>query len=254
MKRMIRPSALVISLSTALSRSSNSPRNLVPATSAPRSSAISRRFCRDSGTSPETIRCASPSTMAVLPTPGSPIKHGLFLVRRERTCTTRRISESRPITGSILPLRRLDQVPSVSLKRLILVFRRLIGHPLSPAYLLQGLQHLLLADAERTKQRLSASLALVSPKSRCSTETYWSFIRSASACAASKTWLSSGLIVSSPPDVLGKTFRPSSAALNLVRIHTELREQRANDLLLRIQKRNQQVHRLDARMPALLSQ
>ena len=71
MKRMIRPSDWVTSLRTALSRSSNSPRNLVPATSAPMSSAITRRFCRLSGTSPETMRWASPSTMAVLPTAAS---------------------------------------------------------------------------------------------------------------------------------------------------------------------------------------
>jgi hypothetical protein len=36
---------------------------------------------------------------------GSPISTGLFLVRRDSTCTTRRISASRPITGSILPSR-----------------------------------------------------------------------------------------------------------------------------------------------------
>ena len=35
-----------------------------------------------SGTSPRTMRWARPSTMAVLPTPGSPISTGLFLVRR----------------------------------------------------------------------------------------------------------------------------------------------------------------------------
>ena len=93
------------SLRTALSRSSNSPRNLVPATSAPMSSAMTLRFWRLSGTSPETIRWARPSTIAVLPTPGSPIRTGLFLVRRLRTWTTRRISASRPMTGSILPLR-----------------------------------------------------------------------------------------------------------------------------------------------------
>ncbi len=40
MKRMIRPSAAVTSFRTALSRSSNSPRNLVPATKAPMSRAI----------------------------------------------------------------------------------------------------------------------------------------------------------------------------------------------------------------------
>jgi hypothetical protein len=42
--------------------------------------------------------------MAVLPTPGSPIRTGLFFVRRESTCMTRRTSSSRPITGSSLPL------------------------------------------------------------------------------------------------------------------------------------------------------
>ena len=49
------------------------------------------------------MRWARPSTIAVLPTPGSPISTGLFLVRRERTWITRRISSSRPITGSSLP-------------------------------------------------------------------------------------------------------------------------------------------------------
>ena len=40
---------------------------------------------RDSGTSPLTMRCARPSTIAVLPTPGSPISTGLFFVRRAST-------------------------------------------------------------------------------------------------------------------------------------------------------------------------
>ena len=43
--------------------------------------------------------------MAVLPTPGSPISAGLFLVRRDRIWMTRSISFSRPMTGSILPAR-----------------------------------------------------------------------------------------------------------------------------------------------------
>ena len=38
--------------------------------------------------------------MAVLPTPGSPMSTGLFLVRRDRTCMTRSISRARPMTGS----------------------------------------------------------------------------------------------------------------------------------------------------------
>ena len=102
MNRMIWPSASWTSLSTALSRSSNSPRYFEPATRAPTSSAITRRSRSDSGTSPATIRCARPSTIAVLPTPGSPISTGLFFVRRESTWITRRISSSRPITGSSL--------------------------------------------------------------------------------------------------------------------------------------------------------
>ena len=64
-----------------------------------------RLFFRPSGTSPLTMRCARPSTIAVLPTPGSPISTGLFLVRRCRTWIVRRISSSRPITGSSLPAR-----------------------------------------------------------------------------------------------------------------------------------------------------
>ncbi len=93
---------LSTSLSTALRRSSNSPRNFAPATRDARSSATMRLSFSDSGTSPATTRRAMPSTMAVLPTPGSPMSTGLFFVRRESTCITRRISSSRPITGSSL--------------------------------------------------------------------------------------------------------------------------------------------------------
>ena len=105
MKVTISPSESAISLSTAFRRSSNSPRYLAPATRAPMSRATTRLFLRPSGTSPDTMRWASPSAMAVLPTPGSPMRTGLFLVRRLSTWITRRISSSRPITGSSLPRR-----------------------------------------------------------------------------------------------------------------------------------------------------
>ena len=111
MNRTIWPSEAVISLSTALRRSSNSPRYFAPASSAPRSSAKMRLLFRPSGTSPRTMRCARPSTIAVFPTPGSPMSTGLFLVRRESTWMTRRISSSRPITGSSL-FRRARSVRS----------------------------------------------------------------------------------------------------------------------------------------------
>ena len=104
-KRMIcTPSSPDFSTSprTALTRSSYSPLYFAPAISAPMSR-VSSLLSKLAGTSRSTIRCARPSTIAVLPTPGSPMSTGLPLVRRERTRMTRRISLSRPTTGSILP-------------------------------------------------------------------------------------------------------------------------------------------------------
>ncbi len=105
MKTIVWPSSAAMSFSTAFRRSSNSPRYLVPASSAAMSSDSTRLLFSVSGTSPLTMRCARPSTIAVLPTPGSPISTGLFLVRRCRIWMVRRISSSRPITGSSLPSR-----------------------------------------------------------------------------------------------------------------------------------------------------
>ena len=98
--RMILPSDLRTCSRTAFSRSSNSPRYLAPAIRAPMSREKMVRSFRPSGTSPRTIRWASPSAMAVLPTPGSPISTGLFFVLRDRMRMTFRISLSRPMTGS----------------------------------------------------------------------------------------------------------------------------------------------------------
>ena len=134
MNRTICPSEAWISFSTAFSRSSNSPRYFEPANSAPMSSAITRRSRRLSGMSPATIRCARPSTIAVFPTPGSPIRTGLFLVRRDRTWITRRTSSSRPMTGSSLPLLGLGgQISPVLLERLHRVLRGRRGDPVRAA-------------------------------------------------------------------------------------------------------------------------
>ncbi len=102
-KRTMRPSERVTSFITDFKRSSNSPLYFAPATSAPMSSEYTSLSLRFSGTSPRIILSASPSTIAVLPVPGSPISIGLFLVRRESICSTLLISSSRPITGSSLP-------------------------------------------------------------------------------------------------------------------------------------------------------
>ena len=87
------------------SLSSNSPRYLVPATTAASSMVTTLLPRRISGTLFSTIRWANPSAMAVLPTPGSPMRQGLFLVRRLKTWITRSISLSRPMTGSSFPSR-----------------------------------------------------------------------------------------------------------------------------------------------------
>ena len=102
MKRMIESSCSIVSR-MRLIRSSNSPRYLVPATMLAKSREKMRLSSRLSGTLPVMMRWARPSAMAVLPTPGAPMRTGLFLVRRLRIWMTRLISFSLPMTGSIFP-------------------------------------------------------------------------------------------------------------------------------------------------------
>ena len=84
-------------------RSSNWPRYLVPATTEAISSVTTRLLNKMRDTFFSTIRSANPSTMADLPTPGSPISTGLFFLRRLSIWATRSISFSRPTTGSNFP-------------------------------------------------------------------------------------------------------------------------------------------------------
>ena len=97
---MIFPSLFFTSCNTAFNLSSNSPLYFAPATSSPISSENIVQSFNPSGTSPLTILNANPSAIAVLPTPGSPIKHGLFLVFLDKILITFLISLSLPITGS----------------------------------------------------------------------------------------------------------------------------------------------------------
>ena len=84
-------------------RSSNCPRYFVPATIDVKSKRTIRLSFRLRGHSPLKIFMARPSTIAVLPQPGSPMMMGLFFFLRERICAIRLISISLPITGSNLP-------------------------------------------------------------------------------------------------------------------------------------------------------
>ena len=105
MNRMIGLGLDCTSSMTWRRRCSNSPFMLAPACSRPRSSDSSETSFSCGGTSPRASRCAKPSTTAVLPTPASPVRMGLFWRRRIRMSTICRISSSRPFTGSILPSR-----------------------------------------------------------------------------------------------------------------------------------------------------
>ena len=98
MKRITLP-APSASSSTFRSRSSNSPRYLVPATRELADSSIKRLPRSSGGTFPSTIRWARPPTMVVFPTPESPIKIGLLRSLSINVCINRRISLSRPMRG-----------------------------------------------------------------------------------------------------------------------------------------------------------
>ncbi len=219
MNRMTWPSASAISFRTAFRRSSNSPRYLEPASSAPMSRLMTLRSRRLSGMSPETIRCARPSTIAVLPTPGSPISTGLFLVRRERTWITRRISSSRPMTGSSLPSSA--------------AWVRSLPNFCSAWYFSSGLWSvtrcgprtastassvfLWLAPLRLRTFATSPAWALVSASRMCSVEMYSSLSLPASRSARRRTSISSRLVAGSlaPAVMVGNL---SSASLSSARI------------------------------------
>ena len=99
---MILPASMV-SRRQRLMRSSNCPRYFVPATIPDTSRDNTLIFFREAGTALFAILPASPSTIAVFPTPGSPRMHGLFFVRLPRISITLSISFSRLNTGSNFP-------------------------------------------------------------------------------------------------------------------------------------------------------
>ena len=144
--------------------------------------------------------------MAVLPTPGSPMRTGLFLVRRERTWMTRRISSSRPMTGSSLPLR-------ASSVRSLPYFSR-AWYLASGFWSVTRWEPRTAESALRTASwvapmaarasRVGSPLASVSASRRCSVEMYSSLKDSASLEARSRTLVRAfampGVL---PPETLG---------------------------------------------------
>ncbi len=214
---IMRPLLFLTSLSTALKRSSNSPRYFAPAMSEPISSEKTLWSLRLLGTSPRTIRSARPSAMAVFPTPGSPIRTGLFLVLRESMRITLLISSSRPITGSSLwffasatrswpYFERASYVSS----GLSLVTRVL------PRTVESAVRKLWLVMPKRLKiSRIAESGFSIMASIMCSTETYSSFIRFAWLSASTSTASTSAEIYIFPgsrpgPVTLGSFFTACS--------------------------------------------
>ena len=100
---------------------------------------------------------------------------GLFLVRRERICSTRRISSSRPITGSSLPLRASSLRLSAYLPSALNSCEAVCESTVAP---LRNVRIASISSFSVAPARLSRSAAAprsaTSPSSRCSTEAYLS--------------------------------------------------------------------------------
>ena len=113
--------------------------------------------------------------------PGSPMRTGLFLVRRRRTWMTRRISSSRPMTGSSLPARAsaVRSRPYFSSAWYVLSgFCEVTRWP--PRTLLQRAEDLPRGRRRASRGGAGASPpASATPRSRCSVDTYSSARRRA---------------------------------------------------------------------------
>ncbi len=191
-KRIRRPPEFLISFIKVLSRSSNSPLNFVPAIKEPKSKAIISFPFKVSGISPETILWAKPSIMAVLPTPGSPIKTGLFLVRRERIWITLLNSSSLPIKGSSFPWRAF----SVRFSEYFSKARNLDSGISSVTLILPRNSAKMRKAISRRKPNFSkmvfaGEVISKTPISKCSQETNSSLLNLANFAAASITWMTS---------------------------------------------------------------
>ncbi len=221
MNKRMRPSDFSTSASTAFRRSSNSPRYLAPAMSAPMSRANRALFFRPSGTSCLRMRWARPSTMAVLPTPASPMSTGLFLVRRDRMRMQRRISSSRPMTGSRRPAR-------ASSTRSRPYFLRASYVP-SGLSLVTRWEPRTSFSTPRTFSRSKPKRELTRPapvergscsstRNRCSTLTYSSFMERARSRAATTALFTRSVTYICPgcepgPETLGSLSSSASRAL-----------------------------------------
>ena len=91
------------------------------------------------------MRSARPSAIADLPTPGSPIKRGLFFFRLLNICETRSISFSLPTTGSSLSCLAIAVIslPKLSKTGVLDLFTFTLSEVGTKGFSLPALHHLL---------------------------------------------------------------------------------------------------------------
>ena len=182
--------------------------------------------------------------MAVLPTPGSPMRTGLFFVRRERTWMTRRISSSRPMTGSSLP-------SSASAVRSMPNF--------SSAWNLPSASGSVTRREPRTSRTPASSVSRVAPWARSASPAGERCPASASSTWSAATYSSLSFVISGrlAQDLheLGRGAgglapfpqrrqggdRAVELGRDRARVGADLREHRADEPALRPQEREQQV-------------
>ena len=147
-KRMMRPSPSATSLSTAFSRSSNSPRYLEPATSAPMSSAITRRSRSDSGTSPRDDALGEALDDRGLADARLADQHRVVLgAAREDLDDAADLVVAADHRVELAVLGLLGQVAAEALERLVAVLGVLVGHAVRAAHLLDRLGELVARGA-----------------------------------------------------------------------------------------------------------
>ncbi len=170
--------------------SSNSPRYFVPATIVAISKDKIRLFFRTSGTLPSAIILLNSSTIAVLPTPASPISKGLFLVLLQSISKTLLISFSLPITGSnsLLIAFLVKSIASSSIKRFFLDLFLLINFLVKELYNLSRSTFILSNVLIATPSPSSSS-----EEKRCSTVTSPSLFSLLSDMAFSITLFNNGV-------------------------------------------------------------
>ena len=206
----------------ALSRSSNWPRYFVPATMEAMSRLTTRLLSSTCGMFFSTIFWARPSTMAVFPMPGSPIRTGLFFLRRLRICTTRSISFSRPITGSSLPSRArlVRSLPKWSRNGVLLLsFWAPTLSPPRNTLLISSLTLSYSRPAEASAFDAVDSVSFMSARSRCSVPIYLCDMERASLAAISSTFFARGvngsiwpMVIMPPDDVIAFSMFAASSS------------------------------------------